>query len=519
MNRRTIITFLLALVCLAGQAKKKVKGLEVPQLMNYPCADMSQLPLHGGVFVINGRVMAEDPKQYEGLYEVIVRNYIASQYDESVLIYINDDGTFSLNLQVPYPMRLFVDPLPEDAYACPGDTLTITIDPTKPKEEGVTYAATGLSGEVTRLIPKVRKAYCDFSEDYDGEEKTLDLLLKWKDIQVAHLDDLVREMNVGLPELEGCSPMASDIMRTYIISEHMERICDGLDEVADDEELDKEAFWKEYFDFVVPRERYLMDNPLMMIGADESFFSGILCTLMRPALESVTGNDMNSWKVAMDGFAEKLNLSPKDFSVQVTTLRLLDAMFDGYGQIQDNASDDEAVKFEDFVAEEVAKTLSFLTYPELQRQAVLSYHKYVRMHELKAGEKRPVTKGDSIFQRIIEPYKGNVLCVDFWSMSCIPCRNKMLKMRDEVEANKDKPVKYLYITADPEVQCRHFLEPNNIKGEHIYVTKAEWGYMQAKFQFSGIPFIVLFDKNGKQRDGVTVEELLTEISKSKEEDE
>ena len=83
-------------------------------------------------------------------------------------------------------------------------------------------------------------------------------------------------------------------------------------------------------------------------------------------------------------------------------------------------------------------------------------------------------------------------------------------MRDEVEANKDKPVKYLYITADPEVQCRHFLKPNNIKGNHIYVTKAEWGYMQAKFQFSGIPFIVLFDKNGKQRDGATVEELLKE---------
>jgi hypothetical protein len=336
------------------------------------------------------------------------------------------------------------------------------------------------------------------------------MLLKWKDAQVARLDDLVRKMNAGLPELEGCSPMASDILRTYIISEHMERICDAIDKVADDEELDKVAFWKEYFSFVAPRERYLMDNPLLMIGADEFFFSRIMCNLMRPALESATGNDMNSWKEAMDGFAEKLNLSPTDFSVQVTTLRLLDVMFDVYGQTQDNASDEEAMKFADFVTEEVAKTISFLTYPELQRQAVLSYHQYVKAHELKAGEKRPVTKGDSIFQRIIEPYKGNVLCVDFWSMSCSPCRDKMLKMRDEVEANKDKPVKYLYITADPEVQCRHFLKPNNIKGNHIYVTKAEWGYMQAKFQFSGIPFIVLFDKNGKQRDGATVEELLKE---------
>lgn len=59
-----------------------------------------------------------------------------------------------------------------------------------------------------------------------------------------------------------------------------------------------------------------------------------------------------------------------------------------------------------------------------------------------------MTKGDSIFQRIIEPYKGNVLYVDFWEMSCGPCRAGMLAMRDEVKANKDKPVKYLYVTVE-----------------------------------------------------------------------
>ena len=123
-----------------------------------------------------------------------------------------------------------------------------------------------------------------------------------------------------------------------------------------------------------------------------------------------------------------------------------------------------------------------------------------------------MTKGDSIFQRIIEPYKGNVLYVDFWEMSCGPCRNLMLNMRDEVEANKEKPVKYLYITDDSEEKCRPFLEPNNIKGEHIHITPAEWGYLREKFQFTGIPFTVLFDKDGKQRDNVTVDEVLKEIS-------
>ena len=58
------------------------------------------------------------------------------------------------------------------------------------------------------------------------EEKGPDSVLIWKDEQVAKLDELVRKMNDGLPELEGCSPLASDILRTYILSQHLLHICD-----------------------------------------------------------------------------------------------------------------------------------------------------------------------------------------------------------------------------------------------------------------------------------------------------
>ena len=74
----------------------------------------------------------------------------------------------------------------------------------------------------------------------------------------------------------------------------------------------------------------------------------------------------------------------------------------------------------------------------------------------------------------------------------------------------NKPVKYLYITDDTPENCSSFLEPNKIRGEHIYITRSEWGYLQEKFQFSGIPFVVLFDKKGNQRENVTVEQLLNE---------
>ena len=55
-------------------------------------------------------------------------------------------------------------------------------------------------------------------------------------------------------------------------------------------------------------------------------------------------------------------------------------------------------------------------------------------------------------------------------------------------------------------------KPNNIKGEHIYITRSEWGYLEEKFQFTAIPFVLIYDKQGKRRDdiNVTVEQLLNE---------
>ena len=167
-------------------------------------------------------------------------------------------------------------------------------------------------------------------------------------------------------------------------------------------------------------------------------------------------------------------------------------------------------KMNDYITDEVTKKFSVISHPDIMRQAVISYNEHIKKNEMKVVEEKAITKGDSIFQRIIEPYKGNVLYVDFWDMSCGPCRGLMLNMRDEVEANKDKPVKYLYITDDTPENCRSFLEPNNIQGEHIHITRSEWGYLQEKFQFSAIPFVLLFDKQGNQRKDVTVEQLLNE---------
>ena len=532
-----LLVMLLAPLGMQAQskAKKKVKKeQEVPQLMNYPSAELSEYRLHGGNVVFQGHFVvpeeAKDEKipqelldQINGRFKVIMRDYMVRK-EKTSLIEFKPDGTFLLNVYVPYPMFVLIYPMGM-AYACPGDTVTVTIDTTKPtKEEAIVFDGTGLCGEVTRLTKQIDDKYCKADWSNNVHEKGPDSLMAWKDNQVAQMDELVRQMNRGLPELAGCSPLASDILRTHILAERLKYIMDyymrAEDKLSEDSTFNLEAYWQQFFSFVAPREKYLTDNPLLMISADEFFFNRIEYALFRPmhadnrVLEYIPFdyNPVIAEFLAqqkhvyrreyrrnlMNELKDKLHISPTDFSAQVCQLRDVFSTLKWHNDNYDKASDD------------FAATMTVITHPDLIRRGILTYRDYVKENELQVTEQKPMTKGDSIFQRIIEPYKGNVLCVDFWAMSCSPCRAEMLRMRNEVEANKNKPVKYLYVTSDSPDLCRPFLEPNNIKGEHIHITPSEWGYLQEKFQFSAIPFVIFFDKHGMLRKDVTVEQLLEE---------
>lgn len=136
------------------------------------------------------------------------------------------------------------------------DTVNVTIDMTKrTKEEGLKFDGTGLGGEVTRLLQVIDEKYCRPDLSNNAYEKGPDSLMIWKDEQVAQLDELVRQMNKGLPELAGCSPLASDILRTHIFAERLQHICDyymrGEYRLREDSTFNHEAYWQQFFSFVV----------------------------------------------------------------------------------------------------------------------------------------------------------------------------------------------------------------------------------------------------------------------------
>lgn len=528
----------LFLYPLSMEAKKKVKVPMIPQMENYPSATIGEYRLHGGEVVFQNHInlpesvkdlpleeKKEAIKQLSKMLNskgstVYLRNYLVNQ--ESVrAVTFNDDCVFDIKLNVPYPMFVYVAPF-GDIYMCPGDTVYVNIDlEAQNREDAFGFDGTGLSGEVNRLMKKVNRKYLGTPSYYRIQNASqIDSLMMWRDEQLARMDSMVVKMNEGLPELEGCSLLASDIVRTKILVWHLQMILDAYFFWLEGD-FDRDAFWRNYFDFLAPREKYLIDNNLLMISADLFFFNRLECGAFLPLspkfLEfyphefcaekyAQMGDSLQThgktFAEGMQKIGEQLHINPNGFSSQVCLMR---HMFNNIERNKDFYGNN------DVIADQVAYMIPYLTEPALARIATLTYRDFIKNHETKVAEDKVLTRGDSIFQRIIEPYKGNVLLVDFWEMSCGPCRKGMINQREEVEAMKDKPIKYLYITDSEPEASNKWMGDNNIKGEHIFITSEEWSLMQEKFNFSSIPFHVLVDKSGKVRtDGKSYEELMAE---------
>ena len=530
--RTIILSLLLAMLILplSTEAKKKEKKEEVPQLLNYPSADWGEYRMHGGEVVIKGHVIMDDPqmvKQLNNNVEVIINDYIVRK-EQTTPIKFEEDGTFSLNLHVPYPKYVFVYPM-ASVYACPGDTVEITFDATKPMQkpgDNVTLSGKGVSAEASKLLIPIMYKYL-MPLQSEAHVAHPDSLLRWRDAQVEKLDDLVRQMNAGLPELEGCSPRTSDILRTFLVSQYLYEIChryfmfmDFLKENDSVFSIDKETYWQQYFSFLASHEKYLLDNPLLMVAADESFFNRMEYTLMEPVEQSsIKGSTLaidyypetaerltengtlslrEARRQAMNKLHEKLNLSPTNFCAQVCMVR------DLFYKLEWGTS-------YDYSAEDVASTLPYITNPELMRRALLQYREFVKIKETEkqyvdATSLRPSTDvegmsdGEKILRKLIEPYQGKIIYVDIWGTWCTPCRENLRESWKVKEALKDYDIVYLYLAnRSSDEAWKSVINEYNLTGSncvHYNLPTDQQSAIEQYIGVNGYPTYKLIDKQG-----------------------
>jgi len=156
----------------------------------------------------------------------------------------------------------------------------------------------------------------------------------------------------------------------------------------------------------------------------------------------------------------------------------------------------------EYMSKDLSESFAEIKYPIIIKCLLKDYGEAVSKVKRIENDNEFKFTGDkqALLDKIIKPYGGNILFLDFWGMGCGPCRQGMLTMRDKVEALKDSPFRFLYIcdgNSNSKEGAEKWMNDNNIHGEHIYVTRNEWNLLMEMFNFSSIPHAALIGKDGK----------------------
>lgn len=536
-----IALFLMLGVAVCWAGKKKTVTLNA--IKGYPSGIIDEYCFRGGNAVIRGTVCNADFKT--------IKLYAVDRFSAREVVHvidIADDGSFNATVSLPHSLYVNLDPFDDNVFLAVGDTLDIKADGDK-----VMYSGTGVTEEVNRLWPKLKKQfYDDFALSTPWQKADKSLMMKWNSEVVRQLDATVNAINADtISLLKECSAQSADFLKTNLIATPLRQLGYGFHmyRVAlfnSDHRSDPNSVlsYTDYFGFLKDRESYLLNNPLMIFSESDviSAMEYAVFVMIAMRANDLSIGCLSSENVDIQGYKANFilpELYSKDIHEQILSVRngKVFSVADYYKTTSDSISskfcispnsfieqmcllhhmmleDDEEAVDNNFnlATERFAAAIPLLSNRLVAYRAVKEYQKLINSQKSRISAPIPMTKGDLLFKDIVDRYKGNVLFIDFWGLSCGPCRQEMLNQRKDVEYFKDKKVKYLYICNEkdsPRAPTEDFLKESNIGGEHIFLSPDDWNHIAQKFQFQAVPFCLLLDTEG------CIVEKNTRVSKEK----
>ena len=475
--------------------------------------------------------------------------------EENVLVTVNDDGSFNSDVHIPHSATVYLradgyeNSLPNDLYFFVGDTVTLSVDVAA---RSTSVAPGSICYWVDRCRPIIVEPYAkspygdlsEYSRIYkQGRKAVEDYCRNTGKVMEKVMKDIDEECFVLPADI---NPIAAEIIKNDAIYEglyNMMSLRSMYNYTAFYPEFDSisgrtvpvknEAFEpldnKWFHKFLKKHEKRLLDNPKALLYSvagslvncaefgiyeELKFYSneivlpvtgGTSQEIQDYAFGFVMPTDYDAqflqavlpmrndtlltvsdyWSLAMECSSKATGLSANSFMGQWCMMRHIFGF-----------KIDEHESSPDYAASYVAGTMPYITSPILSHHFTKAYREYVKKFEVKTTPEENLAT-DPVIQRIIAPYKGNVLFLDFWNMGCGPCRAGMMEQRNFIKDMQGKPVKFLYITEEKYREAsEEWLSKTYIEGEHIYISSKDWEYLQAKLRFIGIPFSCIIDMNG-----------------------
>jgi thiol-disulfide isomerase/thioredoxin len=186
-------------------------------------------------------------------------------------------------------------------------------------------------------------------------------------------------------------------------------------------------------------------------------------------------------------YSHVLKLNP-GILYDITKVRELDFLF---GRMM-KGEKDEARRFLTMVEKKIQD-------PYLKKEAERIFLKNFPEGNFSANE-LPHTADANAFRKIIEPFGGKYLLVDFWAIWCSPCIASIKQLKPMREKYRDsKDVDFIFITAEddsPLDKYNVFVKEQDLANS-FRVSSDEYKYFRQLFKFNGIPKYIIVDREGK----------------------
>ena len=494
---------------LLGIHDKKYK-VNVPTLQELSEANPYTVPadwFKTDTITIRGRIEDYDAEKL-GFTYMNCYYYNVFEKDGVTLIFdIAPDGTFEKKFQANYPTREVIAPDNSNIrfgqisfFARPGETIDITI---KPNEHGIyeCYYNNGSSKEVKRWLKadldmwELTKPISEFKGKISEMAKVAEQT--WLDIlyiiqrEATRQHFTTQEMQLALASMQGSF---IDAMANYIQNHKR-----GLTKVKEvDGEFDVEILDSIEWEELDKMEHYKMmqridyDNPLLMCNDFHFVLNHIQLAgnVIRLKYKDVVVDEKGEYVINIENEKKLLaNYIPALRELMGTDKNNLTIQFCVYNEMMNHF--DKWLSREALLSNVMPVYLDVFTNPYIHQKAEAFYAR--KMEQKEIAVRLPSNNPSAVLIRALcARYPGRYLMIDFWGMSCGPCR-AAIQMSKELRAEiaKRDDVKLIFIaeerTAEGSDEYRKYVSEWLADEETICMAKANFVRLQELFQFNGIP--------------------------------
>lgn len=453
---------------------------------------------------IQGYIRGYDPRA--GFKSGLVYcNNAATEEDFPTVVELLPDGRFSADIPLDYPILndIIFGQQRLEFYAEPGDTLTIFIDwedwmlaDRYRNRQFSDFKSLRFMGPQSKTNADLAKIHAHIQSEgniqFEKQARQLTPLafkaqaLKKLEQKLYTLDTLNQKFHFTPKSLRIAQTEIKNNIAEYILDFAQTRKYFKTDKP--DKILDTPVT-KEYFDFLpeIP-----FDDPCMIIPYGSwAFFNRFEYAApfeiiyKHPDLQVADRVESTKafWRLKDSIYSNYFNLKPS-FCYEVVKLR---------GLSTDLTYSINADKIDSIVQ----ISLQGITHPYLRLKASQMGQKF-SPKQVSLSSPLPDSKSAAIFRKLIAPYQGKVIFVDFWSTGCGPCRSGIKAMAPLREKYKDKDIVFLFITDEKSSPLKPYNDfMADVKGEKLRIPEDDFNYLRELFQFNAIPHYETINKKGE----------------------